>query len=258
MTLLVLFVALLVAMVFYMSLWFAAGLYAKRIDVVDSAWGLGFLYVAIVTAAIVMQVRTAQWLALVLVGVWGVRLAAHITNRNRHKPEDSRYAAYRQKWQTWFNVRAYFQLFLVQGLLLLVISTPVILLLHTMHPFQPLVATIGFLVWVFGIVFEATGDFQLQRFLTRPDKKSGEIMSSGLWNYSRHPNYFGEVTAWWGAAIVAISAGQWWGIIGAVVITVLITKVSGVPLVEKSQAKKPGFAEYAKATSKLFPLPPKR
>lgn len=253
-----LYVTIAFTTVIYMSLWFALARARNRLDVVDSAWGIGFVVVALVSAIAVGQLDWTRYLTVILVAVWGLRLASHISSRNRGKSEDKRYLSYRDKWGKWFWPRAYCQIFLVQGVLLVLISTPVILLLQTSHAFNLIVAIIGFVVWASGIVIEATADHQIARFLASSSRKPGDLMTSGLWHYSRHPNYFGEITTWWGAAIVAVSAGQYLGILGAVLITFLIVKVSGIPLLEKSMAGRPGYAEYARRTSILIPLPPKR
>ncbi len=145
---------------------------------------------------------------------------------------------------------------MLQGLLMILISLPVIAVMHSSELSYPLIGIAGLIIWAYGIGFEAIGDYQLQQFLKI--KQKGEIMQTGLWKYTRHPNYFGEVAAWWGAAVVAIGFGQWWGIIGAGVITILITKISGIPLLEKRYADNPVFQDYAKRTSLFIPLPPKK
>jgi len=241
-----------ITVLLYMTAWFVLARLLQRADAVDSAWGLGFVVVAWTAIFATGNHASSALLGAVFVTVWGARLFTHITRRNLHKSEDYRYQAYREKWGKHFWPQAYVRIFLVQGLLLLLISLPVIAIMHIGDTIT-VVAVVGFAVWATGILYESVGDYQLQRFLKT--RKKGEIMQRGLWKYSRHPNYFGEVSAWWGAAVVAGAYNQWWGVCGALVITILITKVSGIPPLEKHYKGNPAYQEYAKHTSVLVPLP---
>ncbi|HET7672931.1 MAG TPA: DUF1295 domain-containing protein [Candidatus Saccharimonadales bacterium] len=252
-----LFLLLALTMLVYMSAWYVFGfLYLKRIDSVDSAWGLGFVYLAGISMVILGNYQPIPLLSLALVSLWGVRLFLHITARNMHKEEDERYTIYRKKFARRLNRLVYIRLFLAQGALILVISMASIGAIIA-EDFNRPVAFLGLAVWGLGIVFEAIADAQLQRFI-RSGKKKGGIMTSGLWRYSRHPNYFGEITAWVGAGIVACSAGNYWGLIGTFAITYLITRFSGVPILEKKYENDQKYQEYKKHTSVLIPRPPKR
>lgn len=249
-----LFFILAVAMLIYMTAWFVFGfLYLKRIDSVDSAWGLGFIYAAAIALITFETYNPFTLISFGLVSAWGLRLFAHITLRNIKKPEDKRYAAYRQKYARNLNTLVYTRLFLTQGALILLISSASIAAVVSDKFNEPL-AYAGFAVWVFGILFESIADLQLNRFLKQ---KTGKIMTSGLWRYSRHPNYFGEITAWCGAGLVALSAGQFWGLIGPLVIAYLIVKVSGLPPIERKYADDKDYQAYKAKTSALIPLPPK-
>jgi steroid 5-alpha reductase family enzyme len=253
MSLLALFTGLIVATFGYMTAWFVVARLSNRADVVDTAWGLGFVYVAWVAWLIQGKPSGVPLWIVLFVTVWGVRLALHIGTRNIRKPEDHRYVVFRDKWKPKFWQTAYVRIFLLQGVLLLTISsTAVAGIVAKKQGFVPVVI-LGFIVWVIGIICEAVADYQLRIFVKT--KKPGEIMQTGLWRYSRHPNYFGEITAWWGAALVGLSLGQWWAVLGAGVITLLITKVSGVPLLEQHYAENKAFQEYKKHTSILIPLP---
>lgn len=238
----------------YMLAWFLLAVLLKRRDVVDSAWGLGFIVVAS-TAYSLRNNETAYALfTLLLVTTWGARLFLHISSRNWKKKEDYRYAQMGQLGSAQFWVRTFFSVFLLQGALMILISSPIIAVMNsTAQPIEWL-AIAGLIIWLTGIITEATGDYQLRSFL-RSGKKG--IMQTGLWKYSRHPNYFGEITSWWGAAVVAVAFSQWWGILGAWVITILIVKISGIPLLEKRYAKDKAYQAYAKRTSILIPLPVK-
>jgi steroid 5-alpha reductase family enzyme len=241
----------------YMNVWFIVSVLKKRNDVADEAWGLGFVFVAW-TALFVFDVFTLRGVLVdILVSIWGLRLSWHIYKRHRGKGEDYRYLAWRTEWGRWFYLRSYLQIYLLQGFLLFLIVLPVI---HSnasvftgLYPFDLL----GIAVWLIGFCFEAVGDAQLARFITNPENK-GKLMQEGLWAYSRHPNYFGEVTQWWGLWIIAISAhGGIFTVIGPLTITFLILKVSGVPLLEKKMEENPQFEEYKRKTSMFFPLPPR-
>lgn len=256
MTLLVTLIALVTAVWGYMTAWFVLARLSNRTDVVDSAWGLGFVYLAWLFYAITEYRTSVKFWAAVFVSIWGLRLFAHITSRNLHKSEDYRYVAYREKWGDAYWQTAYTRIFMVQGILLALISVSTIAIMEANHPVTAWLAIAGFGLWGIGILFEAISDWQLRRFIRTKQPK--QIMTTGLWRYSRHPNYFGEVVAWWGAAVVALSLGQWWGILGALTITLLITKVSGIPPLEKHYAGNKAFEAYKKRTSVFVPMPPKQ
>lgn len=229
----------------------------KRNDVADIAWGLGFVTLAWVSLIYsgIFQVRSL--LVTILVSIWGFRLASHIYRRNHNKPEDYRYAAWRKEWGGWFYLRSYAQVFLLQGVLLFLIAAPVLFINNGMNEQLSLFDGLGMLVWVVGFYFESLGDAQLSHFISNPLNK-GKIMQYGLWKYTRHPNYFGEVAQWWGLFIFTLSAPYGiFTIIGPITITFLILFVSGIPLLEKKYAQRADFEEYKKRTSMFFPLPPR-
>jgi steroid 5-alpha reductase family enzyme len=237
----------------YMSLVFIVALAKKNNGVVDIAWGLGFILVSAVVFLFCGQGRARQWLALALVMVWGGRLALHIYARNRGKEEDFRYAAWRRQWGTHFVVRSFFQIFMLQGVLLLLVVAPVLLMVgQEQAPLHPLDG-LGVLAWLTGFLFETIGDRQLAAFVREPANR-GQLMTRGLWSVTRHPNYFGEAALWWGMGIIALSAPRGWlGLIGPVVITNLLLFVSGVPLLEKKYRGRPDWEEYKKRTPIFFP-----
>lgn len=247
--------AILVATIFaYMSIWFLVSLLRKRNDVADVAWGLGFIVLAWTSYSISSNVALRGVLVGILVTIWGSRLAWHIYRRNRGKPEDYRYLAWRQAWGKWFYVRSYFQVYLLQGALLMLIATPIMLINAQANNSLGALDLLGALVWITGFVFEAVGDAQLAQFIKNPANK-GKLMQSGLWGYTRHPNYFGEITQWWGIGLIATAVPfGWLGLIGPATITFLIVKVSGIPLLEKKMATNPEFAEYQKRVPMLIPF----
>jgi steroid 5-alpha reductase family enzyme len=252
-----LFTVIGVIFVFVTSL-FVLSVIIKRNDIADIAWGFGIFLVG-VTSYVVRVEPTLLTAALVgLGGLWGLRLTIRILLRNIKKSEDYRYKKWRDEWGAWFYPRSYLQVYLLQGLLMVVIGYPFIhaSVFGGVLEASPLIIA-GFVVWCIGYFFEVVGDYQLDQFLKNKDNH-GTIMNKGLWKYSRHPNYFGEVTMWWGIFLVMLTMPFGYvAIISPLVITFLILKVSGIPMLEKSFEGKPGFAEYKRKTSVFFPLPPK-
>jgi len=240
----------------YMTFWFIISVIKKRNDVADIAWGLGFVLIAWLSLFL-SDFSLKALLVNILVTIWGLRLTLHIYTRNKEKPEDSRYQEWRKTWKN-FYLRSYIQIFLLQGVFLFLISLPVIYINYSVSDNFGIFEIIGFLVWGLGFYFESVGDRQLKEFIGNPENK-GKIMDKGLWQYSRHPNYFGEVTQWWGIFIIALLLpGSFFTIIGPLTITTLILFVSGVPLLEKKYAGRPDFEKYKKHTSIFLPMPPKK
>ena len=239
-----------------MSVWFVLSLIKKRNDVADTAWGLGFVLLAWVSFYLGQAQGARGLLVGLLVSIWGIRLAWHIHRRNKGKTEDYRYAKWREEWGKWFYLRSYGQVYLLQGALLFLIVLPILFINTSAGQDLGVLDFVGLAVWILGFVFESVGDAQLARFIKDPTNK-GKLMQSGLWRYTRHPNYFGEVLMWWGLWIIALSVPNGlYGIIGPLTITFLILKVSGIPMLEKKMEENPEFAEYKKHTSIFFPLPP--
>jgi steroid 5-alpha reductase family enzyme len=242
----------------YMTCWFVLSLIKKRNDLADVAWGLGFVVMTWSAVVLSGEVHMRSGVVATLVTIWGVRLAWHIHRRNRGKAEDYRYAQWRKDWGKWFVLRSYAQVYMLQGVLLYCIALPVFVITHGSGEGVEVVDLVGLMIWCIGFYFETVGDAQLARFLNDPQQK-GKLMQSGLWQYTRHPNYFGEVTQWWGIWLMAISVPfGFMSIVGPLTITVLILKVSGVPMLEKKMREHPDFAEYARRVSVFFPLPPKQ
>jgi steroid 5-alpha reductase family enzyme len=241
----------------YMTLWFVVSLVKRRNDVADVAWGLGFVLLAWASFFLSGGSGMRSLLAGILVSVWGLRLAWHIQGRHRGKPEDFRYMAWRREWGSWFYARSYVQVYLLQGALLFLVSLPVLLINRSPGGAFGALEVVGVCVWLFGFLFESVGDAELARF-TRDPIKRGKILQSGLWRYTRHPNYFGEVVQWWGIWLLAVGVpGGWFGIVGPLTITLLILKVSGIPMLEKKMTENPDFAEYKRRTSVFLPWFPK-
>lgn len=251
------FVLELAVVIAYMTTWFAVAMWRRRNDVADVAWGLGFVLIATVALALHQPASTRSVLVTALVAVWGIRLAIHVHLRNRGKPEDFRYRQWREEWGKNFFIRTYLQVFVLQGVLLVLVSAPVIYINSVTSTPPGYADALGILVWSAGFFFEAVGDFQLVRFMGNPLNK-GRIMTSGLWRFTRHPNYFGEVALWWGIFLIALSVpGGWRTIIGPATITFLILKVSGIPMLEAKYRGNPQYEAYQRRTSSFFPLPPR-
>lgn len=239
----------------YMTSWFILSIIKKRNDIADIAWGLGFVLIAWLSF-LIFGFSLKAFLVNSLVTIWGLRLATHIYFRNKNKPEDSRYMEWRKTWNN-FYIRSYLQVFLLQGLFLFIISLPVMFINQSVSNSLGVFDTIGIIVWGIGFYFESTGDRQLKEFIAIPANK-GKLMDTGLWQYSRHPNYFGEVTQWWGIFIIALSIpSSFFTIIGPLTITILILCISGIPLLEKKYAGRPDWEKYKKKTSIFIPLPPR-
>jgi steroid 5-alpha reductase family enzyme len=235
----------------YMTLWYFIGVIMKRNDVADIAWGLGFVIVAWVSWLLGPQ-GSVSLLVNILVSLWGIRLARHIFKRNMKRGEDFRYLEWRNTWKN-FYVRSYLQIFLLQGLLMYIISLPV----YALNSFPTTVMSywvyLGLAIWFLGYYFEVVGDSQLKKFIS-DIRNNGKLITTGLWRYTRHPNYFGEVTQWWGIFVIAFFAtGNLLLIVGPMTITLLILFVSGVPLLEKKYEGRSDWEEYKKKTSVFIP-----
>jgi steroid 5-alpha reductase family enzyme len=251
------FLATGAAVMLYMTSWFIAAQVRGRNDIADVAWGLGFILVAIVSL-VTGGVHSARGLLVSgLVLAWGIRLALHIHSRNRGKGEDPRYRKWREEWGEWFVLRSFLQVFMLQGILLLMVAMPVVFVNQAAAAPLGWLDLLGLAVWLCGFGFETIGDWQLLSFIRDPANK-GKLMTRGLWRYTRHPNYFGEVTLWWGVWLMTLALpGGWLTIIGPLTITTLILKVSGIPMLEKPYEDRADFQEYKLRTSAFFPLPPK-
>ncbi len=230
----------------------------RNASIVDVTWGLGFVAIAWAGRIATHGNSARQWLLTALVSVWGLRLAGYLFWRNHGKGEDFRYRAMRKRWGQRFGLISLFTVFAFQGTLMWVVSLSV-QLAQTGDARIGVLAYLGVAVWLVGLVFETVGDLQLARFKADP-ASAGKVMDRGLWRYTRHPNYFGDACVWWGIALIAAETGAGaWGLIGAAVMTALLLKVSGVPLLEKSLVRRrEGYREYIARTSSFFPLPPRR
>lgn len=247
------YLILALALFAYMAICYAIALVKKRNDVADVAWGLGFVFLAWLSYYL-SGGNDRALLVNSLVTVWGLRLAWHIHVRNHGKTEDFRYAQWRREWKH-FYLRSFLQVFMLQGGFLFVTISPVLFInISVPEPFHGL-DVVGVSVWLIGFYFESAGDYQLKQFKKNPANK-GKIMTTGLWRYSRHPNYFGEAVQWWGIFLFALTMpGGWVTVVGPIMITYLLRYVSGVPMLERKYEGNDSYEAYKKKTSVFFPLP---
>ncbi len=240
---------------------FVVSIAIGRNDIADVLWGA---YPASVAGYFwwTSGATSVQMIVYGLVMLWGVRLMWHIGSRNQKKTEDPRYAQWRTDWQkkslAWFYLRSFLQIYVLQGILSLLVMTPVLIMAHYGYDAHWNVFIFaGLVIWSLGFFFEAVGDYQLRRFIA-DQKNRGQIMMEGLWKYTRHPNYFGEVTMWWGLFVIVSTHGCVYGIISPVVVTILILVVSGIPMTERRYRGNVEFEKYKKKTNAFFPGPVKR
>ncbi len=246
------------AVVVVLAATFLVAKVAGKHSVIDTAWGLLFCAVAIATflhsSGCGNDVR--RTLLLVLPLLWGLRLAQHIGRRTIGRPEDPRYEELLAKAKGNPDLYALRMVYALQGVLAFVIAAPIMVGAYERAPVGVL-AWIGVGIWVIGVFFEAVGDAQMERFRRDPANK-GKLIQSGLWRYTRHPNYFGDACVWWGIFLVAAEA--WPGVLtvfAPVIMTLLLTVGSGARILEKSMSKREGWSDYAARTSMFFPLPPR-
>ena len=242
----------------YMVAAFVLAQLRQNNGLVDIAWGLGFIVVTAVLFVRAPVLYPAKGLVMAAVLVWGLRLATHIFRRNWGRPEDFRYARMRQRWGRAAPVKSFFFIFMLQGLIMLVVSLPITVIFSS--PARPLLAldAVGAVVFAAGLVFEAVGDAQLAAHIRDPRNK-GTLMTRGLWSMTRHPNYFGEATLWWGIGLIALSSPHGGAaLLGPLGITLLLVFVSGVPLLEKKYAGRPDWEAYKARTSMFVPWFPKK
>ncbi|MBW4061375.1 DUF1295 domain-containing protein [Candidatus Saccharibacteria bacterium] len=244
----------LVGAMIFMTLAFAVAQWRKRLDIADIAWGLVFIVIAVTSYAVGGTNSTRPLVMTTLVTLWGLRLSAHIFLRFIRKPdEDRRYAVMREGYVKHPVLLPYFKVFISQGLLALVITLPLTIACTTSDYYFGWLSGVGVFIWGIGFFFETLGDSQLMMFLGNKRNK-GKLMTTGLWSLTRHPNYFGEITQWWGIGIIALATPYGWiGLLGPLTITFLIVKVSGVPLLEQAYAGRPDWEAYKAKTNKLIP-----
>lgn len=234
----------------YFLIFFIAGQILKNNSIVDIGWGFGFVVVALVM--IINNFTPERLLITLMVALWGLRLFYHILKRNLGKEEDFRYQNMRKKWGKNQIINAFFRVYMSQGVFMFLISMTVLTYGDNIQ--NILLVVLGIVVFSVGYFFEAVGDKQLKEFKSNPENK-GKLMDKGLWQYTRHPNYFGEAVIWWGIYFTGLGLGApVWAIISPITINVLVRYVSGVPLLEEKYKDREDFKEYKKKTPVFVPF----
>ena len=262
-----------IVILIHFTIYFFRAVKQNNFGIIDIGWGQGFVFVVWLLMIYRVFILGANanaigYLTLILTSIWGIRLSSHIGQRNHGKPEDKRYVAMRAKIKPpYVLIKSYVNIFLLQALFMFIISLVLVFnvmsgLTNPVEPMMLIPIILGVLVWLGGYFFQSVGDRQLAIFVAKPENK-GKLMTEGLWAYTRHPNYFGEVLMWWGIALLGFANGfgiaiPIIGLISPLVVTWLLRYVSGVPLLEKHMKTKPGFAEYEKTTNIFFPWFPKK
>lgn len=235
----------------YMSAIFILAIILKNNSIVDIAWGLGFIIISL--NGIINNNPSVEIIIInSLVWIWGLRLSLHIFIRNSGKREDFRYNNWRKTWK-YFYLRSFLQIFILQGLIMLIIAMPIIKI-NTIETFKiGIIQVFGIILFFIGFLFESVADYQLLKF--KKDKKNtSKIIKTGLWKYSRHPNYFGETILWWGLAIITINNSEnLFVLLSPIFITFLLIFVSGIPMLEKKYKNNEEFIKYAESTPVFIP-----
>lgn len=229
-----------------------------EMSIVDVGWGLGFVIITFFHLTELENITTIQLVMAIVISLWGLRLATYIFIRNKGKGEDPRYKAWRNDWgkNTWWI--SYFKVFLLQGFLMLLIALPIQAVMYNGGNTLTVFHIVGIVLWIFGFLFETISDWQLYIFKSLPENK-GKVMQSGLWRYTRHPNYFGESVVWWGVFFISIGSGNiWLSLISPVLLTFMLLKVSGVSMLEARYTGNDAYSKYKRSTSPFLPLPPRR
>jgi steroid 5-alpha reductase family enzyme len=243
-----------------MTLLWIISIFIKNVSIVDSFWGIGFVLAAISYYLNTEGHFARKELVVGFVLIWGLRLSIYLGWRNWGKDEDYRYQQFRKNYGAhrywWFS---FFQVFLLQGFLSWLVSVPLLAAMYYM-PNTPLnyIDYIAVVLWIIGFLFEAGGDFQLAHFKGNPENK-GTLLQNGFWKYTRHPNYFGDATVWWAFGLFSIAVGNYVSLLGPILMSWLIIKVSGVAMLEKTlKNSKPSYKEYIEKTNAFFPWFPKK
>jgi steroid 5-alpha reductase family enzyme len=238
------------------ALW-AVSVTVRDASIIDVFWGTLFVAIAWVLLVASAGAETLKVEALVfMVTAWGLRLSFHLGARNIGHGEDSRYALWRRHGGPHWWLKTYYRIYLLQGTIALAVATPIVAVFLRPHDFSLLNAA-GVVVWLAGITIEMSADVQLARFRARPDS-AGAVMDSGLWRYSRHPNYFGDALQWWGLGLFAFSLATWWALVGPIVMTLVFLYLSNDVIERGLRKRRPDYERYIAQTSAFFPRPPRR
>lgn len=249
---------LLLILGFMTAVWLVS-LVLKKASIADPFWGLGFVVVAVYYHLSTANDSLRKVVVLMLVTIWGLRLFGYLLWRGYGQPEDYRYAQFRKNYgphRYWWV--SFFQVFVLQGILLWLISAPLLSTQYYIDQQLGLLDGLAIVFFLVGITFEAGGDYQLVKFKSNPLNK-GKVLTTGFWRFTRHPNYFGDACVWWGFALFSIAAGSYWPALSSLLMTLLLLKVSGVAMLEKTlTTTKPGYSEYIRTTNAFLPGKPRK
>lgn len=243
----------------FMSLLWLISVFLKNASIVDPFWSITFIIAGSYFFSQSNHFYTRNSIVFFLLIIWGIRLFLYLFMRSWGQKEDFRYQKFREdfgKKNYWWI--SFFQVFMLQGFLVWIISIPLVVISQKTTTNQlNYIDYAAIFIWIVGFIFETVGDYQLKKFKSNPSNK-GKLLTTGLWKYTRHPNYFGDSLIWWSFGLFAVATGSYYPLIGSIIMTLLLLKVSGVSLLEKTLKKsKPGYEKYMKSTSAFFPLPPK-
>ena len=247
----------LLPMIFLAIFGWSLSLKDNNVTVVDSLWAMFFLIATAMTFVLQTTPSQRAYLILCLVVIWSLRLSTYLHLRNHQKPEDLRYQAIRARNQPNFKYKSIYLVFLLQAFLAWFISLPLNLASQSSSNLN-IFDALGIVFWIIGMCFQVVGDSQLSQFKSHPENK-GKVLNTGVWRYTRHPNYFGEACIWLGYGFIAVGAGAWWAMISPIFMIYLLIKVTGVKLLEADIAdRRPGYSIYVKQTNTFIPWFPKK
>jgi steroid 5-alpha reductase family enzyme len=241
-------------LILFTVLW-AVSLRLENSSIADVAWGPGILVIGLTYYFTGDGAPLRAHLTLALLAMWAIRLGTHLGIRTRLQGEDFRYVKWRDDYEHWWLV-SYFKVFLLQAVIAWIVSLPIYFAIVSLAPASlTLLDYLGVLLCVSGLVVEGVADEQLRRF--RADRANrGKVLDTGLWRYTRHPNYFGEALLWWGFGVIGVATGGLPGLLGPAILTYLLIYVSGVPMLESTLIEKAGYIQYVDKTPPFLPLPP--
>ncbi len=238
----------------YMVILYMIAQSVKNNSIVDTGWGMGFVILTLVLIFSSEKIYPTMLILSLMILLWGVRLSFYIYMRNLGKPEDFRYANWRKQWGNRQPFIAFFKIFMLQGAIMFIVALPIMITFSKHTDLPNITGIIGIFLFLFGLLFEGIADKQMKQFKAYPPNR-GKIIRSGLWKYSRHPNYFGEALLWWGIGLYSFSvSGYWYCFIGPIVISFLLRYVSGVPMLEEKYKDREDFKEYASKTPIFVPF----
>jgi steroid 5-alpha reductase family enzyme len=245
-----------VAILVFALIFWVVSLVRNDVSIVDSLWSLMFLVILGVYMAMSGEQGPRSGLLLAMVSIWAIRLSAYISIRNHGQPEDHRYQTIRKNNEPNFAFKSLYIVFGLQAVLAGFIAMPLVVASSGTSPLSWL-DLLGVSLWLIGMFFEVVGDRQLARFQSDANNR-GKVLNTGLWRFTRHPNYFGECTLWWGYFCLALATGGWWTVLSPLLMTMLLLKVSGVALLESTiVGRRPEYADYIRRTNAFFPGLPK-